>query len=125
MMNIFDEDMINNLTPELVSRYYEEHHSKQDLADVYELVHEMWVYHEDCTYDYEEGTPEYENALRVFEKWDALRQMLDEEVLSMLRNHNVNADYLDINTLETFMNMYGYEEHGGWFVKKDAVEVGG
>lgn len=123
MMNIFDEDMINNLTPELVSKYYTEHQTEQDLADVYELVHEMWVYHEDCTYDYEEGTPEFENALRVFEKWDALRQMLDEEVLAALRNHNVNADYLDINTLETFMNMYGYEEHGGWFVKKDAVDV--
>ena len=69
-------------------------------------------------YDYEEDTPEYENAIKVLDEWGKLQLMLDEEVLSALRKHNINADVLDMKLLETFMNMHGYEESGGWFFKE-------
>ena len=55
----FDEDTVNNLTADEVRKWYTEHHTEEDLAYVHNLVHEMWVYHEDATYDYEEDTPEY------------------------------------------------------------------
>lgn len=119
MVNIFDEDMINNLTPELVSKYYTEHHTEQDLADVYELVHEMWVYHEDCTYDYEEGTPEYDHAVQVFEQWNQLFRKLDEDIQKAMNINNPVAKWIDIETLAAFMERHGYENDGGWFVKKE------
>lgn len=115
----FDENTVSHLTADDVRKWYSEHHTEEDLAYVHELVHEMWVYHEDNTYDYEEGTPEYDKSIKVFEEWDVLRQMLDEEVLSAMRKRGVNADYLDIKTLETFMSMQGYKESGGWFFKDE------
>ena len=115
----FDEETVNNLTADDVRKWYTEHHTEEDLAYVHNLVHEMWVYHEDDTYDYEEDTPEYENAIKVFEEWDVLRQELDDDVLSALRKHDVDVDYLDIKALETFMNWHGYEESGGWFFKEE------
>ena len=98
-----------------------QHHSEQDLADIYEIVHEMWVYHEDATYDYEEDTPEYEQSITVFEEWDALWQMLEEKILLVLRKHNGEIDYLDIKALDTFMDWHGYENHGGWYIKKEEL----
>ena len=115
----FDEYTVRCLTADDVRSWYAVHHTEEDLAYVHNLVHEMWIYHEDASYDYEEDTPEYENALKVFDEWDQLRQMLDEEVLAALGKHNVYADVLDIHALETFMNMHGYREDGGWFFKKE------
>lgn len=117
----FDENMISNLKPRDVSDWYLQNHTEQDLADIYEIVHEMWVYHEDETYDYEEGTPEYEKSIATFEQWDALRQMMEKEILSTLRKHNVYVDYLDIKTLDTFMDWHGYKNHGGWYIKKEEL----
>ena len=115
----FDEHMINNLKAGDVSKWYSEHHTEQDLADIYEAVHEMWVYYEDCTYDYEEGTPDFENAMKVFEEWDALETQLEDDIMSALRKQGINADCLDIKTLDTFMNLHGWEDHGGWYIKKE------
>ena len=117
----FDENMTSNLKPSAVAEWYLQHHTEQDLADIYETVHEMWVYHEDATYDYEEDTPEYEESIKVFEEWDALRQTLDDEIISAMKKRNVNVDYLDIKTLDTFMEWHGYENHGGWYIKKEEL----
>lgn len=119
----FDENTMHNPKANDVREWYAEHNTEEDLAYVYNIVHEMWTYHEDATYDYEENTLEYEKALKVFKEWNALQEMLDEEVLSALRKHNVNAEHLDIQTLKKFMGMYGYKESGGWFFKEDDFEA--
>ena len=119
----FDEDMIYNLKASDVSDWYSKHHTEQDLAYVYELVHEMWVYYEDCTYDYEEDTTDYDNAIKVFEEWDALQNRLEEDIMSALKKQSINADHLDVKTLDTFMSCHGYENHGGWYIKiEDFIE---
>ena len=115
----FDEDRINNLTVKDVTEWYSNHHTEQDLADVYELVHEMEVYYEDCTYDYEEGTTEYNQAIKIYDEWCALFHRLEDEILAVLRSHNLNVEVLDIQALETFMSWHGYEESGGWFIKEE------
>lgn len=119
MTFVFDENNFYNLKVSDVSEWYSKHHTEQDLADVYELVHRLWTYYEDCTYDYEEETPEYKNAVKRFEEWDALQNELEKDILTALRKHNINAEHLDTDALETFMGMHQYENRGGWFIKKE------
>ena len=119
----FDEDMVNNLKASDVSKWYTEHHTEEDLAYVHNLVHEMWVYYEDAQYDYEEDTPEYENAIKVLDEWDALQNRLEEDIMSALKKQSINADHLDVKILDTFMSCNGYENHGGWYIKlEDFIE---
>ena len=114
----FNENTIDNLKASTVTEWYSEHHTEQDLADVYELVHRMWVYYEDCTYDYDEDTPEYREAVKSFEEWNELYQKLENDIFTALRNNNINVEILDINALNTFMGLHGYVNHGGWFIKE-------
>ena len=119
MIKEFDGKYFDQLMAAEVRNWYSEHHTEQDLADAYNLVHEAWKYHEDCTYDYEEGTPEYEESLKTFDEWDSLFRKLDRDIQKAMNKDNPDDSWLDMETLEKFMDRHGYENNGGWFFRKE------
>ena len=117
-MNILDQKQFYHLKPSDVREWYALHHTEKDLADAYELVHRLSAYYEDCSYDYEEDTPEFDEALRTSREWDGVMLKLENDIRAALGLSEENA-FLCINELEVFMTRNGYEEQGGWWFRPE------
>lgn len=119
MKDIFDINKVFELKVTDVDQWYSDHHSEQDLADVYNLVHKLTVYYNDSIHDYEEDTQEHAEAVKSADEWGGLFDQLSDEILAVLSDHDIDSKVLDDDSLATYMGWYGYENRGGWFFKKE------
>ena len=118
-MKILGMKEFYDLTVEDVRDWYSRNHNEQGLADAYAVVHMEDAYAEDCIYDYEEGTEEYESALKTADAWSALYEELEEEIVRILKEDNVDVSNPgSVDTLAIFMDRYGYDNCGGWWIER-------
>lgn len=57
--------------------------SEQELADAYFIADNTFWWVEDDIYDYEEGTPEYNAAVKTFEEWLALSKEYESKIFTI------------------------------------------
>ena len=96
--------------------------SVQELVDYYIMVHNKFWFIEDNLYDFEKGTPEYEEIYKVVCEWEELMNELDNKIMNqaeaegLLDERKPNSG--TVKQLERFMDKYGYRNGSGWWVKK-------
>ncbi len=112
---IYDEEIFYDLKAKDVRKWYVDHYSEEELAGVYELTYRLWKYYKDCISDHEKETPEYSDALRVFQEWDTLKTELENDIKNIMNSLNMDVTEPDKGILDLFMVFNGYENSGdGW-----------
>lgn len=88
---------------------------EQELAEDYAMAsNKAWLV-EDDVYDYEEGTPEYQEACRVMDDWFAVEEILRNKIFTILKSEGVDVSTQRyIYVLKPFMERNGYREGGGY-----------
>lgn len=88
---------------------------EQELAEDYAMAsNKAWLV-EDDVYDYEEGTPEYQEACRVTDDWFAVEEILRNKIFTILKSEGVDVSAQRyIYVLKPFMERNGYREGGGY-----------
>ena len=107
-------------TPEEIRKWYHQHHTEAGLAQTYAVVSNNFWWVEDDVYDFEEGTPEYQEACRITDAWGNLLKELEVEIFSLLKNEGWEIP--ESGTLEVlvpFMVRNGYYYNIGWWEPKE------
>lgn len=98
----------------------------QQLVDTYANVFNKFWFVEDQTYDYEEGTVEYNIARQRLESWGTFMEELESKVIEEAIHQNLLKEREEnhglVKQLEPFMNKYGYRDGCGWWVRKSEDE---
>ena len=93
----------------------------QELVDAFAIASTKFVFVEDETYDYEEGTEEYAEACAVCDAWIEMMDKLEEQVMKKAAEEgllNMQPDIGTIAQVEGFMKKYGYIDGNGWWIKE-------
>ena len=93
----------------------------QELVDAFATVSNKFVFVEDETYDYDEGTEEYAKACAACDAWTEMMDKLEEQVMKKAAEEGLLNTQPDIGTiaqLEEFMKKYGYIDGNGWWIKE-------
>lgn len=108
------------LTPKTFQEHYAEPLTEPRLALAFATAFNQFWWIEDDIYDYKEGTPEYIKACEITDAWGEVMDMYMNKVLTILRDEGYTIpDKGVITVLEIFMERNGYENHGGWWIKKN------
>ena len=95
----------------------------EDLVEAFVIACYKYAFKEDETYDYEEGTEEYEKACAESDAWRDIQDDLVKRCLQIAKSEGLMdeslSDYGWQSKLERFMNKYGYYDGSGWWIKKD------
>ncbi len=120
-MYIMSRKPAQGLTATEIERHFADKHSPQDLADAYAITHNQFWWTEDTRYDFEVTSPEYKAASKVTDEWHRLMKQYQEQIFDILRSEGSDIPSTgQIIVLTPFMKKYGYEDHGGWWVKNIA-----
>ena len=111
---------IPEVTIEEFRAYFADKQSEQDIADAYAILHEKFVFSEDETYDYEEGTTAYEYACAVADEWGDLYDEYEQRILAILKSEGVSVPKTGyIEVIKPFMARNGYGYGDGWWIKQE------
>ena len=120
---ILDGASMNDISIEDMKKIIADVKTTQKLVDAYATVNNIWPIKEDETYDYEEGTKEYEEACSISDAWSDLLEELEKRAIKVaLEEGLIDESMKDEGTfyqLESFMNKYGYYDGSGWWIEKD------
>ncbi|MBO4457856.1 MAG: hypothetical protein J5802_09060 [Butyrivibrio sp.] len=120
---ILDGASMKDISIEDMKKIIEAVKTTQELVDAYATVNNIWPIKEDETYDYEEGTEEYEKACSESDAWWSLLEELEKRAIKVaLEEGLIDESMKDEGTfykLERFMNKYGYYDGSGWWIEKD------
>lgn len=105
---------IENLFAEDIMDWYLYHHTEQALADAYVICEIGRIYYDDCQYDFEDDTPEYEEAKETAEEWWGLEEELESEIKKALKKDDPNTSL----TIPDFMRKHGYTKELSWWHKQ-------
>lgn len=119
---ILDGASMKDISIEDMKKIIEAVKTTQELVDAYATVNNIWPIKEDETYDYEEGTEEYEKACSESDAWWDILDNLEKRCLQIAEAEGLIDESLsDSGTfyqLERFMNKYGYYDGSGWWIKR-------
>ena len=102
---------------EEIQEWYDQHHNEAGLAQAFAATSNKFWWVEDNEYDYEEGTPEHQEACRITDSWGDLMDKLKEEIFVILRNEGVAIpEKGQITVLSPFMERNGYYDGNGWWI---------
>lgn len=105
---------------EEVREYFRDKTTEADLAEALKLLHCKSTWYDDIIYDYEVGTTEYLEALKIAREWFKLEHEFEEKVYSILRSEGIRIpNTRRIYVQEIFMHRNGYENTGGWWEKRE------
>lgn len=124
-----DDNMAGEPYPEVsiekVRGIVENESMEKEIADAYATAQLKYTWFDDCSYDFEEDTPEYIQACNDADAWDELSDLLTEKMLIILRDEGVpiseNGQFEDIFP---FMERNGYIFNNGWWTEKDDTCLG-
>ena len=106
-------------TPEDVRQWYSQDRSEANLAKAFAAASNKFWWVEDNIYDYQDGTPEHQEACRITDAWGAVMDELEHEIFAILRREGVEIPKTGrIRVLVPFMERNGYCDRGGWWVPK-------
>ncbi len=106
--------------PEEVRKWYDEQPGESRLAQAFATASNKFWWVEDDLYDFEKGTPEYEEVRRIIDAWGELMDKLKNEIFEILRNEGVSIPKTgQIEVLVPFMDRNGYYDGNGWWVRKN------
>lgn len=106
------------VTPDDIRARFHDCLSEQDLADAYAVCSNKFWWVEDNVYDYEEGTPEHQEAKAITDEWCKLMKKYEDQIFTILRNAGIEIPELGrINVLIPFMEKYGYKDGNGWWIE--------
>lgn len=108
------------MTVDEIKKYLINYTDDQTLADIYNEVHMKWVYEEDATYDYEEGTEEFTKQSSIFDQWDKLLIQLEAEIFNRM-GCSMQDNQPTIKVIEGFMNKNGYYNRNGWWLTSEEI----
>ena len=118
-MYIMASDPTQSISASEIETYFADKHSAQDLADAYAITHNAFWWVEDNEYDFKEGSPEHKAACLITDEWGNLMKQYQSRILDVLRREGIEIPHTgQIAVLVPFMRKYGYEDHGGWWVKE-------
>ena len=107
---------IPGLKPEDIRKWRVEHHSERDLARAYADVSNKFWWVEDNEYDFESGTPEYQEACSLTDAWGNLMGELEAEIFDVLISEGVTVPQKGrIFVLRPFMERNGFFDGSGWW----------
>ena len=107
-----------NITPEDIRSRFHGCLSEKDLADAFAVCSNKFCWVEDNVYDYEEGTPEYEQAKAITDEWCELMDEYEEQIFVILRGEGIDIpERGQIIVLTPFMEKHGYKNGNGWWIK--------
>lgn len=111
-------DPAPGLTAEYAVKAAEKIETEEELAALFAMVWNKFVWVEDEIYDFEEGTEEQKRAEEITDFWSALHDQLRERIFNILRAEGVKIPATrQIVVLEPFMKRNGYRDGRGWWVK--------
>lgn len=124
-----DDDMGGEPYPEVtiekVRWILENESTEKEIAAAYVIAQDKFTWFEDCSYDYEEDTPEYIQACKDTDAWDELSDLLTQKMLKILKDEGVpiseNGQFEDIFP---FMERNGYIFDKSWWTEKDDTYLG-
>lgn len=89
--------------------------TEQDLADAFAICSNKFWWFEDNEYDYEEGTPEHQQARAVTDAWQQLMEKYEVQIFDILRSKGIIIipKQGTIRVLVPFMKEHGYEDGNG------------
>ena len=119
-MYVMAKEPIPDMSAAEVKAYFADKNSEKDLADAYAIAHNKFWWVEDNEYDYEAGTPEYNAACAITDKWAALMDEYKKQIFEILNSEWVTIPAAgQIKVLEPFMARYGYTDGNGWWIKEN------
>ena len=114
---IMGSEPIPGWEPEEIREWYDQHHDETGLAQAFAATSNKFWWVEDNEYDYEEGTPEHQEACRITDSWGELMDKLKEEIFVILRSEGVVIPERGQNAvLSPFMERNGYYDGNGWWI---------
>ncbi len=118
-MYIMGTEPLPERTAEEIRAYFEDKNSPKDLADAFALTSNKFWWVEDNVYDYEKGTPEYQEACRISDEWGELMDAYKARIFEILVREGISIPSTgQIKVLEPFMAKYGYADGNGWWIKE-------
>ena len=113
---VMGSEPIPGWKPEEIQEWYIQHHTEAGLAQAFAAASNKFWWVEDNVYDYEEGTPEHQEACRITDKWEKLMESLEEEILTILMDEGVAIPEKGrIRVLIPFMERNGFSDGNGWW----------
>ena len=114
---VMDREPMPELSPEDVRAWLALHQDENGLAKAFATVSNEFWWVEDNEYDYEKGTPEYEEAVRITDAWGALMDELKNEIFAILKMEHITIPKTgQIDVLKPFMERNGYYDGNGWWI---------
>lgn len=123
-MWVLAEEPLPEVTVEEFRAYFADKNTEQDLADACAILHAKVVWHDDETYDYDEGTTAYEYACTVVDAWEDLEDEYHKKIFAILKSEGgfvPEMGYFD--ALKPFMARNGYAYKNGWWICEEDVEA--
>lgn len=119
MTYIMCEEPLSDITPQELRKKYSGTLTEKELATAYALSSNEFWWVEDNVYDYEEGTPEYQEAKQIADDWCSLMEFYEKQIFDILRTDGIEIpDSGRIVVLAPFMKRNGYLDGNGWWIEE-------
>ena len=114
-------DPLANVSLEEMTAIVKRTQDAQELVDLYVKIHNKFWFIEDDLYDYEKGTPEYNDLAAEIDAWGELMDKVQDELIIRAKNEGLmdreEKHPRAIISMEPFMKKYGYRDGRGWWVR--------
>lgn len=123
MTYIMGEEPLSGITPQELIGKFSGDLSERELATAFALSSNQFWWVEDNVYDYDEGTPEHKEAVRITGEWCHLMEYYEEKIFVILRGEGVQIpDTGRIAVLSPFMERNGYFDGDGWWIEIEEAD---
>lgn len=114
-------DPLANVSLEEMTAIVKRTQDAHELVDLYVKIHNKFWFIEDDLYDYEKGTPEYNDLAAEIDAWGELMDKVQDELIIRAKNEGLmdreEKHPRAIISMEPFMKKYGYRDGRGWWVR--------
>lgn len=118
-MIIMGQEPTPDKTAQEIHILFADRTTEKDLADAFALASNQFWWVEDNVYDYEKGTPEYQEARRIADEWGELMDEYKTRIFEILMREGIFIPSTgQIKVLEPFMSKHGYVDGNGWWIKE-------
>ena len=116
---IMAEDPTPDISPQDIKGKYSPPLTENELAEAFAITSNKFWWIEDIVYDYDEGSPEYQQAKALVAEWQSLMEVYEAQIYGILKSEGVVIpEYGQIDVLIPFMERNGFEDCTGWWMKK-------